>query len=195
MRARLITPGHLALAMLVWSSCGYFGIELRDDPTQDGGGKEVPPDVDGTLSSDAASPLTVADGHVEPSDDSGLTLDLDGAVRADAQTPSNDASDDGGSVRDLDASAATDADAQSPSTDARVQPGPPCDFSGTWAARLDGTLSWSNGILQGGSGPLNLWFKYQSNANGSIVSSSLVTCGMAVPDFRLLSSLGNELYH
>lgn len=103
----------------------------------------------------------------------------------------SDASDaeDGG----VDADAMVDA----AGPDAFVDTGPqPCDFSGTWATKVEVALSWNAKTVLGfpavlgGNGTAHVWVKHRSAPDGSVEPGSMVACGVSLPPIALGSGAG-----
>ena len=164
MGARLLSSLVGAAAALV--GCGRIGVDLIDF-------------VDGS----------------QQGSDSG-TLDLDASV----DTSGNDAGFDGGRVlepgpRDAASEDAALADAASDDAalaDAEIDAGPqPCDFSGTWATKVEVALTWTRKTvltqtaIEAGSGTAHVWVRHQSAADGSVIPGSMVGCGVSLPPVEM----------
>ncbi|HEY6879623.1 MAG TPA: hypothetical protein VI299_16465 [Polyangiales bacterium] len=114
-------------------------------------------------------------------------------------TANSDAGQDGSEPVGLDASdndAASDASGlpDTGAPDAFVDAGPSgCDFSGTWATRIQVALTWGGNVgLNAGSGTGYMWIRHEATANGGIVPGTMVGCGLSTPGlpFTALSGGG-----
>lgn len=158
-------------ALVLMAGCGRVGVELL-------GGDERARDPITGVAADAGP----ADGAVPVGEDVSDASMGDAAV--DAEHAGGDAS--------VDVDAGSDASEPETLADAGPQP---CDFSGTWVAKLTVATSWPSGVaLSSGSGTSEVWAKFQLTPTGALVPGSMAACGVSLPDFSLQPALGFERY-